>query len=68
MGQGKTFTRRIFNTLEMYSHLLEILILLVAIDVHLNLCPSLFWTTRHIDAILFSKKLIVMILFSGKLA
>ena len=38
-----------------------ILILLVAVDIHLNLCPSLFWIARHIDAILSSKKLIAMI-------
>ena len=62
-GQIKTYSRTIFNTLEMNSRLLDILILLVAVDIHLNLCPSSFWIARHIDAILSSKKLIAMILF-----
>ena len=66
--QIKTYTRRIFNTLEINSRLLDILILLVVVDIHLNLCPSSFWIIRHIDAILSSKKLIVMILFSNELA
>ena len=39
-GQIKTCTRRIFNTLDINSRLLDFLILLVAIDIHLNLCPS----------------------------
>ena len=39
-GQIKTYTGRIFNTLEIHSHLLDFLILLVAVDIHLNLCPS----------------------------
>ena len=66
--QIKTYTRRIFNTLEINSRLLDILILLDTVDIHLNLCPSSFWIGRHIDAILSSKKLIVMILFSDELA
>ena len=62
------FRRGKLINLEINSRLLDILILLVAVAIHLNLCPSSFWTARHIDAILSSKKLIVMILFSGELA
>ena len=62
-GQIKTYSRTIFNTLEMNSRLLDILILLVAVGIHLNLCPSSFWIARHIGAILSSKKLIAMIPF-----
>ena len=66
-GQIKTYTRKIVNTLEINSRLLDILILLVVVDIHLNLCPSSFWIARHIDAILSFKKLIVTILFSDEL-
>ena len=62
-GQIKTYSRTIFNTLEMNSRLLDILILLVAVGIHLNFYPSSFWIARLIDAILSSKKLIAMILF-----
>ena len=40
--QIKTYTRRIFNTLENHFCLLELLTLLVAVDIHLNLCPGSF--------------------------
>ena len=65
-GQIKSYSRTIFNTLEINFRLLDILILLVAVDIHLNLWPSSFWIARHIDVILTSKKLIVMILFSDE--
>ena len=62
-GQIKTYTRRIFNTSEIHSRLLDFLILIVAVDVHLNMCPCSFCKARHTDAILSSKKLIVILFF-----
>ena len=66
-GQIKTYVRRIFNTLEIHSFLLDFLILLVAADIYQNMYPSSFYKPRHIDDILSSKTLI-MILFYDQLA
>ena len=65
----KTYTRRIFNTLEIRVRLLDILILLVAVDIQIFTSKCvLVYSVRYIDAMLCSKKLIVMILFSNELA
>ena len=37
-GQIKTYAKRIFNTLEIHSRLLHLLILLVVVNIYLNLC------------------------------
>ena len=67
-GPIKTYVRRIFNTLEIHSYLLDFLVLLVAADIYQNMYPSSFYKPRHIDDILSSKTLIVMILFYDQLA
>ena len=63
----KTCTRRISNTLEIHSRLLDFLILLVAVDIHLNMCPGLFCKAHHIGAILLLRSWLVWFYFPTNL-